>query len=148
MTITMNPQTPTNIGDGTVDMDALFARARQASRKLARADRNAALLAIADALPKHQAEILTANAKDVAAETAKGTSEALIDRLTLSPERIEGIATAVKQLAALPDPLHKVMDGMTLENGLRVRKVTVPFGVIGMIYESRPNVTVDAATLA
>ncbi|MEM7736282.1 MAG: glutamate-5-semialdehyde dehydrogenase [Deinococcota bacterium] len=138
----------TNTDAGNVDMDALFTRARQASRKLARADRNAALLAIADALPKHQAEILAANAEDVAAETAKGTSKALIDRLTLSPERIEGIATAVKQLVALPDPLHKVLDGMTLANGLRVRKVTVPFGVIGMIYESRPNVTVDAATLA
>jgi glutamate-5-semialdehyde dehydrogenase len=134
--------------DTTVDMTALFDRARRASRGLARADRNSALLSIADALLASQEDILTANRQDVDAETAKGTSQALIDRLTLSTNRLAGIAEGVRQLANLPDPLHRVLDGMRLENGLAVRQVTVPFGVIGMIYESRPNVTVDAATLA
>lgn len=134
--------------DTSVDMMALFDRARRASRGLARADRNRALLAIADALLTHQDDILAANRQDVEAETAKDTPQALIDRLTLSPKRLEGMAEGVRQLVSLPDPLHRVLDGMMLENGLAVRQVTVPFGVIGMIYESRPNVTVDAATLA
>jgi len=131
-----------------VDMAALFDRARRASRGLARADRNSALLAIADAVLANQETILTANRQDVDTETAKGTPQALIDRLSLSPKRLEGMAEGVRQLTTLPDPLHRVLDGMMLENGLAVRQVTVPFGVIGMIYESRPNVTVDAATLA
>lgn len=134
--------------DTAVDMTALFDRARRASRGLARADRNSALLAIADALLHSQDDILAANRVDVDAETTKGTPQALIDRLTLSPQRLAAMAAGVRQLANLPDPLHRVLDGMRLENGLAVRQVSVPFGVIGMIYESRPNVTVDAATLA
>ena len=131
-----------------IDLDALLGRARVASRTLARADRNAALLKIAEGLRKHQADILAANAEDVAAERAKGTSDALLDRLSLNKKRSGEIADAVRQIVALPDPLHRTLAQWTLENGLEVRKTTVPFGVIGMIYESRPNVTVDAAVLA
>ncbi len=131
----------------TFNLQETLARARAASRKLPRANRNAALYAVADALTANAANILKANTKDVAAEGSKGTSAALVDRLTLTEKRVEDMAAAVRLLAELPDPLHRVSEGWTLANGLRVQKVTVPFGVIGMIYESRPNVTVDAATL-
>ena len=131
----------------TFNLQNALMRARAASRKLPRANRNAALYAVADGLEAGSADILSANAKDVAAEHTKGTSDALVDRLTLSEKRVEDMATAVRLLAELPDPLHRVLEGWTLENGLRVQQVTVPFGVIGMVYESRPNVTVDAATL-
>ena len=134
--------------DRTFDLTALLGRARTASRTLARADRNAALLAIAEGLLEHQPVILAANAEDVAAERAKGTSAALLDRLSLTEARLREMAAAVRQVAALPDPLHRTLAQWTLENGLEVRKTSVPFGVIGMIYESRPNVTVDAAVLA
>lgn len=130
------------------NLEACLVAARKASRQLAVADRNAALYKIAEVLEVHQTEIVRANAKDVKAERQKGTKEALIDRLTLTEARVKDMAEAVRLLAKLPDPLHRVLDGWTLENGLRVQKVAVPFGVIGMIYESRPNVTVDAATLA
>ncbi len=126
----------------------LLGRARTASRVLARADRDAALVAIAEGLQGRQADILAANAEDVAAERAKGTSDALLDRLTLTATRLQEIADAVRQVATLPDPLHRVLADWTLPNGLGVRKVSVPFGVVGMVYESRPNVTVDAAVLA
>ena len=131
----------------TFNLDACLLRARKASRRLAAADRNAALYAIAEALETHKNDILSANQIDVAAETKKGTKAALVDRLTLTDERITAIADSVRLIAKLPDPLQRVLDGWVLENGLRVQKVTVPFGVIGMIYESRPNVTVDAAVL-
>ena len=134
--------------DRTFDLAALLGRARVASRTLTRADRNAALLAIAKGVLEHRSAILAANAEDVAAERTKGTSDALLDRLSLNEPRLQDIANAVKQVAELPDPLHRMLEQWTLENGLEVRKVSVPFGVIGMIYESRPNVTVDAAVLA
>ena len=130
------------------DLDSCLDRAHRASRGLARLDRNRALRAVADGLLSSAGAIVSANAKDVAAERAKGTKAALLDRLSLDESRIDAIARAVRQLAELPDPLHRVLDGWTLEGGLRAQKVSVPFGVIGMIYESRPNVTVDAATLA
>lgn len=133
--------------DGSVDFDALLDRARSASRSLVTADRASALREIAAGLRCGADEICAANAVDVAAEEAKGTSAALVDRLRLDGARVEEIAAAVEQVAALPDPLGRVLDGWRLDNGLEVRKVTVPFGVIGMIYESRPNVTVDAAVL-
>lgn len=132
----------------SVDLGTLLEKARGSSRSLARAPRDRALYRIADALIAHSADILAANAHDVAAEEQKGTSKALIDRLRLSERRLADIADAVRLVAALPDPLHRTLSGWTIENGLRVAKVSVPFGVIGMIYESRPNVTVDAATLA
>ncbi len=132
----------------TFDLVGLLHRAREASRSLLRADRDAALLAIADELLSHAAPILEANAEDVASERARGTPDALVDRLTLSDKRLTEIADAVRQVAALPDPVGRTLESWTLENGLEVRKVSVPFGIIGMIYESRPNVTVDAAVLA
>lgn len=103
---------------------------------------------MAEALLDAREPILAANAKDVEAERKKGTPASLVDRLTLGEARIEAMAQAIQQIIALPDPVNKVLSGWRLENGLNIRKVTVPFGVIGMIYESRPNVTVDAATLA
>lgn len=130
------------------NLDACLVSARAASRQLAKADRNKALFAIAAALEKHSQDILLANAKDVAMERSKGTKESLIDRLSLSEARVKAMAEAVRLVVKLPDPLNRVLDGWQLDNGLRVSKVAVPFGVIGMIYESRPNVTVDAATLA
>ena len=138
----------TVIPERTFDLTDLLVRARAASRTLARADRNGALGAIAESLLEHQAAILTANAEDVLAERAKGTPEPLIDRLTLTEARLQGIADAVRQIAGLPDPLNRTLDEWTLPNGVEVKKTSVPFGVIGMVYESRPNVTVDAAVLA
>ena len=139
---------PATLSATSARLDELLTRSRRASRGLAQAKRNAALESIAAALLTNTDAILRANEKDVAAERSKGTSDALIDRLSLSQARLKDIADAVNLVAALPDPLYRVLDGWTLPNGLRVQKVTVPFGVIGMIYESRPNVTVDAATLA
>lgn len=130
------------------DLGAMLDAARRASRALASVDRRALLHAIADRLAQDQDAIVAANRRDVAAERARGTAAALVDRLTLGPERLAGVADAVRQVADLPDPLGRVLDGWTLPNGVRVRKVSVPFGVVGMVYESRPNVTVDAAALA
>ena len=146
----MSVHQPTPLADHAeaVPLDELLSRARTASRRLARADRDAALLAIADGLERDAAAILVANDADVAAERKAGTPAPLVDRLTLNPQRLASVADAVRQVASLPDPVGKVLDGRTLGSGLRLRKVTVPFGVIGMIYESRPNVTVDAAVLA
>jgi glutamate-5-semialdehyde dehydrogenase len=132
----------------TFNLSDCLLEARKASRKLANSDRNKALLAIAEGLEYHTTDIITANAKDVAGEKQKGTKESLIDRLTLTEKRIKDIADAVRQITKLPEPLNKILDAWQLPNGLKVQKVSVPFGVIGMIYESRPNVTVDAATLA
>ncbi len=129
-------------------LDTLLEAARRASRALPRQDRVALLHAIADGLERDAPAILEANRSDVADERARGTQAALVDRLELSRERLAGMAAAVRQVAELPDPLGRVLDGWTLPNGVRVRKVTVPFGVIGVVYESRPNVTVDAAVLA
>jgi glutamate-5-semialdehyde dehydrogenase len=126
--------------------DCLF-KARRASRKLAALDRNQALCSIAEALEQQATTILKANYKDVNAERQKGTKESLIDRLTLTEKRLQDISHAVRMLAKLPDPLHRILEDWRQPNGLRIQKVSVPFGVIGMIYESRPNVTVDAATL-
>ena len=132
----------------SVVLDQLLARSRVAAKSLARSDRNAALASIATGLLDNAEAILAANALDVANEREAGTPTALVDRLTLDSERLRQIAEAVLQVAALPDPVGRVLDGRTLASGVRLRKVTVPFGVIGMIYESRPNVTVDAAVLA
>ncbi|WP_265522128.1 glutamate-5-semialdehyde dehydrogenase [Oerskovia flava] len=126
-------------------------RAKVASRVLAtatRATKDAALHALADALVAASAEIVAANAVDVERGRAAGTSAGLLDRLTLTPERIGVIADALRELAALPDPVGEVVRGSTLPNGLRMRQLRVPMGVVGMIYEARPNVTVDAAGLA
>ena len=128
-------------------LDGILADSRSAGRQLLSADRNAGLEAIAGNLLQDSAGILAANAQDVAAEEERGTPAALIDRLTLTTERLESMAQALRQMAALPDPVNRVLGGKQLPNGLQLTQVTVPFGVIGMIYESRPNVTVDAASL-
>ena len=138
----------TAIPERTFDLTGLLTRARAASRTLARADRDGALSAIAESLLEHRTTILAANAEDVSAERAKGMPEPLIDRLTLTETRLQGIADAVRQIVTLPDPLNRTLEEWTLPNGVEVKKTSVPFGVIGMVYESRPNVTVDAAVLA
>lgn len=126
------------------------ARAKQAARSLANLSatkKNAALLAMAEEILNSAAEILAANGEDVAAARAKGTPEPLIDRLALSEARISGMAKGIRDVAALPDPVGNLLSGETLANGLRIEKRTVPFGVIGIIYEARPNVTGDAVAL-
>ncbi len=125
-------------------------RAREASRSLARADtatKNAALYAIATALRRHVEEILDANERDLVAGSEADIGDALLDRLRLDEQRIEAIAAAVEAIAALADPVGEVIDGHRLPNGLDVRKVRVPLGVIAVVYEARPNVTIDAAAL-
>ncbi|MEV2273663.1 glutamate-5-semialdehyde dehydrogenase [Nonomuraea africana] len=124
--------------------------AREAAAELAplpRAAKDAALRAIADALVANSPEILEANALDVDKARESGTSEAMIDRLRLDEARIEAIAQAVRDIADLPDPVGEVVRGSTLPNGLELRQLRVPLGVIGIIYEGRPNVTVDGAAL-
>ncbi|HEY3900646.1 MAG TPA: glutamate-5-semialdehyde dehydrogenase [Chthoniobacter sp.] len=125
-------------------------RARAAARVLARASaeqKNRALLAMADELVAAAPAILEANAKDVAKATADGLSKAMIDRLALDPKRLETMADGVRQVAALPDPVGENIRQWTRPNGLHISKVRVPIGVVGIIYESRPNVTSDAAVL-
>jgi glutamate-5-semialdehyde dehydrogenase len=109
-----------------------------------RATKDAALLAMADALAKSETAILEANARDVARAEANETSAALIDRLRLTPDRITAMVEGLRDLAALPDPVGDVVRGWTNANGVQVRQVRVPFGVVGIIYEARPNVTADA----
>jgi glutamate-5-semialdehyde dehydrogenase len=123
-------------------------RARAASHGLAlatRAAKDRALHAMADALLAREAEVLAANTEDVARAEATGTQPNVIDRLRLTPERLAAMAQGLRDVAALPDPVGEVVRGSTLANGLELRQVRVPFGVVGMIYEARPNVTADAA---
>ena len=125
-------------------------QAREASFSLAstsRAVKDEALRTIADALEANASTIVTANATDLDRARADGTSDALIDRLTITPERLKAIADALREVAELPDPIGEVIRGYTLPNGLQIRQLRVPLGVVGMIYEARPNVTVDAAGL-
>ena len=125
-------------------------RARAAAHelvKLTTAQKNAILLAMADEIEARQAGILEANAKDLARARENGLSAAMIDRLTLDPKRLTAIAGAVREVAALPDPVGDLLAEWIRPNGLRMRKVRVPIGVIGIIFESRPNVTTDAASL-
>ena len=118
-----------------------------ALRLLTRDEKDTALRAMADALEARADEVVRENATDVERAVANGTSAAIVDRLTLTPERIAAIAEALRDVAALPDPVGEVVRGYTLPNGLQVRQIRVPLGVVGMIYEARPNVTVDAAGL-
>jgi glutamate-5-semialdehyde dehydrogenase len=124
--------------------------AKVAARKLAltsSAAKDAALLALADALEARAPEILEANARDLDAGRERALSSALMDRLALDERRLAAIAGGVRQIVALPDPVGEVLDGFRLPNGLDVRKVRVPLGVVAVVYEARPNVTIDAAAL-
>jgi glutamate-5-semialdehyde dehydrogenase len=134
----------------TTDLEQIGRRARAASRRLAtldRATKDAALYAIADELVARQGPILEANAADVAAARAAGTGDALIDRMLLTPERLAAIAADTRSVAGLPDPVGEVFDDAELPNGLRLHRRRTPLGVVGVIYEARPNVTVDIAAI-
>ncbi len=131
-------------------MRAVGAQARAAARVLANAPaerKNRALIAAARILRQRSAEILAANARDCAEAKAKGLSPALLDRLTLNPSRLEAIARGLEEVAALPDPVGRVLATFTRPNGLTIERVATPLGVVGVIYESRPNVTADAGAL-
>ena len=130
-------------------LEEMGALAKQAARKLAVAgsQKDKALEAIADALIAHTQEILAANGEDLDAARANGMSQSLLDRLALNEKRIQGMAQGVRQVAAQPDPVGQMLEGSLRPNGLRIEKVSVPLGVVGMIYEARPNVTADAAAL-
>ena len=122
-------------------------RARVAMRTLGTlttAVKDRALHAAADAVLTHTHQILAANAEDLQAARAGGTPEAMLDRLALNPQRVDGIAAGLRQVAGLPDPIGEVVRGRTLPNGLQLRQQRVPLGVVGIVYEGRPNVTVDA----
>ena len=139
------------IDPAAVEQVATVARAaRVASRRLAllsRADKDAALRALADALDAATDEIVAANGEDLERGRAAGMPQGLLDRLALDPQRVAAVAQALRDVAALPDPVGEVVRGSTLANGLQIRQVRVPMGVVGMVYEARPNVTVDAAGL-
>lgn len=109
--------------------------------------KNAALEKMAQALLDHTQEILAANAQDLEAARQRGTSQAMLDRLALTPERIAGMAEGIRKVIALPDPVGEVLEEWTAQSGIRIEKRRVPFGVVGIIYEARPNVTSDAAAL-
>ena len=135
----------------TAHVAELAGAARQASRRLgllSRADKDAALRAMADALDLASGQIIAANEQDIAAGRAQGLTEGLLDRLRLDQVRVKAAAQALRDIAGLPDPVGEVVRGSTLANGLQIRQVRVPIGVVAMIYEARPNVTVDAAGLA
>src|SRR5438067_10306653 len=123
-------------------------RSRTAAARLAQfstQEKNCVLLKMADAIEAHEAQILAANAEDIERSKLEGSMR---DRLLLTPARVKDIANAVREVAALPDPIGELLEEWTRPNGLHMRKVRVPLGVVGIVYESRPNVTVDAAVLA
>jgi len=131
-------------------MQGLGQRAREASRALASANtavKNTALNAIADDLASQSEYLMQENRKDLDAGEAKGLDEALLDRLALTPERIEGMIDGLRQIASLPDPIGEIFDMNYRPSGIQVGRMRVPLGVVGIIYESRPNVTADAAAL-
>ena len=131
-------------------MEAMLKRAKAAKAEVAAlgtAQKNAALAAMADALIAGEADILAANAADMAAATGV-ISDVMLDRLRLTPERIAGMAQGIRDVAALPDPVGVLLEEHTRADGLNIRKIAVPMGVVAIIYESRPNVTSDAAALA
>ena len=133
------------------DVRGVAARSRAAAAELAplgRAAKDAALHAMADALVAATDSVLAANAKDVENGRVAGLAESLIDRLSLDADRVAAMAQGLRDVAALPDPVGEVLRGYTQPNGLQIRQLRVPFGVVAMIYEARPNVTVDAAGLA
>jgi glutamate-5-semialdehyde dehydrogenase len=135
----------------TLTLTELGRQAKAASRPMSIAPtdrRNAALTALAAGLERDRALLLAANAEDVAAARAAGREPWLVDRLTLTPARLDGIVSDIHNLSVLPDPVGEVFDASTLANGLKIHRQRVPLGVMGVIYEARPNVTVDVAALA
>jgi glutamate-5-semialdehyde dehydrogenase len=134
----------------TQSVTELCRAAKAAARELATLDsatKDGALLAVADALEQRTPEILEANARDLEAGRESGLSAALMDRLALDAQRIAAMARGVREIVALPDPVGEVIDGSRFANGLQMRKVRVPLGVVAVVYEARPNVTIDAAAL-
>src|SRR6185436_17177028 len=134
----------------TEQMTALAKQAKAASRELAKlttAEKNSCLLAMADVLEKNAAALKQANALDMDAGAKMGLSSAMLDRLKLDDKRIAGMAKGLREVAALPDPVGRLLDERVRPNGLNLRKITTPIGVVVIIYESRPNVTADAASL-
>ena len=134
-----------------INLTAMAAAAKNATRQMAHASteaKNIALKAIANNLEQSQKDILSANERDINEGQNNGLSSALIDRLTLTPERLGSMAADVINIASLPDPIGERFDSQVLENGLRIERQRVPIGVLGVIYESRPNVTIDVTALA
>lgn len=134
-----------------IDLTTMAAAAKNATRQMAHAstnDKNIALKDIARSLERSQKEILSANERDINEGQNNGLSSALIDRLTLTPERLDAMAADVINIASLPDPIGESFDRQVLENGLQIERQRVPIGVLGVIYESRPNVTIDVTALA
>ena len=147
----MSDQLSSSAQSVTEMVEGLARAARVAQRQLAQMDSPAkeqALKFAADALRSAEAEILAANAQDMANGAANGLSPAMLDRLKLTPERLAGVADAVAQVASLTDPVGQVIDETARPNGMVLQRVRVPVGVIGIIYESRPNVTADAPRCA
>src|SRR5829696_5379576 len=135
---------------GTASVAEICAAAKGASRVLKRLDtetKNAALHAMADALVAREAEILAANERDLEAGRANDLSPALMDRLRLSPDRLAAIASDVRGVAALPDPVGEVIQGHRIAEGLDMKQVREPLGVVAVVYEARPNVTIDCSAL-
>lgn len=133
-----------------IDLNAIGRKARAAQIQIATASsaaKNRALEAIADSLLAHTEQILEANARDLDAARASGMSPSLMDRLALTQARVQAMAQGVRDVASLPDPVGRILSGGTLKSGLEMQKITVPLGVIGIIYEARPNVTSDAAAI-
>jgi glutamate-5-semialdehyde dehydrogenase len=131
-------------------LETLGKRAKETTLRLQQAttaEKNQALLKIADVLETRQADILTENEKDLIQAKEKGISDSVIDRIRLTNDRIKQMAEALRELTKLVDPIGEVLESFTRPNGLAIEKVAVPIGVIGMIYEARPNVTIDAASL-
>jgi glutamate-5-semialdehyde dehydrogenase len=144
MAASIDPQTTAHVAE-------LAGAARQASRRigqLSRADKDRALRAMADGLDASSAQIIAANEQDTERGRAHGLAQGLLDRLRLDQARVTAVAQGLRDIAGLPDPVGEVVRGSTLANGLQIRQVRVPIGVVAMIYEARPNVTVDAAGLA
>jgi glutamate-5-semialdehyde dehydrogenase len=138
------------VATATTSVVEVCEQAKRASRRLATADteaKNAALERLGELLGERRGEILDANAADLADERAAGLTEALIDRLTLDEGRVESMTEGVREIAALPDPVGEVVESRTLASGLEMEKLRVPLGVVAVVYEARPNVTVDSAAL-
>ncbi len=148
MTTTLPPETISTAAESeAVRKSALAAAASKRMTAVSTLEKNAALLRIADALEREADRILAVNGPEVERGREKGLTGSFIDRMVLTPERIAGIARDVRTVASLPDPIGVVEDQKTLPNGLQIGKIRVPLGVIGAIYESRPNVTVDIAAI-